>query len=131
MTLSPQLLHAIKKVGADAEKVRDSLADAKTYKIDAGVHFAGQLVVNPTSQISVSTKPPADLVLAALLSQFGPRKRVEIVEQIIESGLEKAIVDAEQTKQLAEQLLSDLTTRTVTTRRGAVTGIITAELITQ
>ncbi len=128
MALTPHLLHAIKKVGTEAEKVRDALADAKTYKIDSTVHFSGSLVVNPTMQITVSAKPPAELVLAALLSQFGPRKRVEIVELIIERGLEQAITDAEQTKPLAEQLINDLTTRSEVTRRGAVTGVIDAEL---
>lgn len=121
-TLKPAELHALKIVAKDCDKVRNLLVDGSKIPLDFGVHINGELIVNNGQEYSAPVKAPPELIIAALLSYFGPRKRSKIVEEVLDSGLTQAVKDPEQTKALAEELMNGLTTRTLTKRRGAVTG---------
>lgn len=121
-TLTPAEFHALKIIAKEADALRGSLVEGKSVPLDFGVHIVGDLIVNQSSQFNLSAKPSAELLVAGLLSKWGPRQRVAIVEELLEAGLTKAMKDPEQTKALAETLISGLTTRELTTRRGAVTG---------
>ncbi len=120
-TLSPAQLHALKIVAKGAEPLRDRLK-AGTQSLDFGVHITGDLIISPNGSMMQPRKADPILVIAALLSYFGTRKRSSIVEEIIESGLVKAVKDPEQTKELASTLLASLETRELVDRRGNVTG---------
>lgn len=121
-TLKPAELHALKIIAKDCDKVRGQLADGSRVPLDFGVHVTGELIVNNAQEFNAPVKAPAELIIAALLSYFGPRKRASIVEEVLDSGLTQAVKDPEQTKALAETLINGLSTRQLTTRRGAVTG---------
>ena len=123
--LSPAELHALKILAKGAEDVRGRLTGPCTMPLDFGVHITGTLIVNADTQVNSSTAASNTLIIAALLSYFGPRKRATVVEEILDSGLAKAVKDPEQTKALAETLVEGLKTRALAPRRGAVTGQFT------
>lgn len=119
--LTPAELHALKHVSKAADKCRAQLKPG-TVELDFGVHLTGRLIVGEPSSFSQSSAPTAVDLVAALLSQFGPRKRVAIADKLIEQGLAATIVDGEQTRPLAESVINALTTRALVQRNGNVTG---------
>ena len=120
-TLSPEELHALKILAKRAEKVRGLLKPGKV-SLDFGVHITGDLIIGADGQLSSLTKPSSIDLVAALLSQFGPRKRVAIADQLVERGLRAMTQDPEQTTGLAESIINALTTHALVDRRGNVTG---------
>jgi nicotinamide mononucleotide (NMN) deamidase PncC len=121
-SISAPELHALKIVSAKpADNVRKQLKPG-TFELDFGVHVTGQLIVGAEGSMSQPTKPSAQMLVAALLSQFGPRKRVQIADQLMEHTLTESIKDSEQTLALAESIINALTTRQLVTRNGNVTG---------
>ncbi len=120
-SISAPELHALKIVSKQADKLRKELK-AGTLDLDFGVHLTGQLIVGADSQMLQPRKPDTVQLVAALLSQFGPRKRVEIADQLMEHTLSESIKDSEQTLSLAESVINALTTRELVARNGNVTG---------
>jgi uncharacterized membrane protein len=119
--LSPAELHALKVLAKDADKVRDQLPDDKTIPLDFGVHIVGDLIVNGTSQFSQAQKPDMISVIAAVLAAVGgPKKRATLIDAIIYDGLANHTDD--KTSADAQRLVAGLTVKTVTERRGGVTG---------
>ena len=127
MPLSPQQLHALAKCGKQAEKVRDELKAGHTYRIDFVVRVKGNLSVGERQPTTFSNSVDPAQLLAAVLEQLGPRKRVSVVSAIIAAkGMPD--VSEEATKQ-AERLIRETTTSTAGKKRGNVTGKLTAELV--
>ncbi len=119
--LSAPELHAIKILAKEADEKRALLVPGKI-PLDFGLHITGDLIVNANTDARQPSAPKAVELVAALLSQFGPRKRSSIMEQIVDKGLSQSIVDAEQTLAIAQQMIAELTTHSIVTRRGNVTG---------
>ena len=120
-SISSPELHALKIVAKQADGLRKDLK-VGTHELDFGVHLVGKLVVGANSEILAPQAPKAIALVAALLSQFGPRKRVAIADQLMEEGLLASTKDPEQTLSLAESLINGLTTRALVPRNGNVTG---------
>lgn len=120
-SISSPELHALKIVAKRADDERKQLK-VGTLNLDFGVHITGQLVVGADSKMLQPRKPTPVELVAAMLSQFGPRKRVEIADMIEEAGLAASTKDSEQTLALAESLINSLTTKVLVPRNGNVTG---------
>lgn len=120
-SISSPELHALKIVAKSADKLRKELK-AGTHELDFGVHLTGKLVVGADSEMLQPQKPTAQQLVAALLSQFGPRKRVDIANQLMEQGLAASTKDVEQTQSLAESIINALTGKVLVPRNGNVTG---------
>ncbi|TWU66457.1 hypothetical protein [Crateriforma conspicua] len=125
MSLTPVQLHALTVAGKPASKVRDKLVAGKTYRIDLTVRIHGTLVVGHPEQVAVDKKACPKQLLAAVLSNLGPRKRKSLVDELIASN-EKPDPKAVQE---AERLIRETAKTTMQNRRGAVTGKLTAEPI--
>ncbi len=114
---APQL-HALACLAKDAAKVRGKLA-VRSYDVDFGVQITGTLNVAGDATCTLTKKPAAERILAAILETYGPRKRIEIAEAITADKLEQ--VD-EASVQLVTDLINRLATKSTSTRRGAVAG---------
>lgn len=130
MNLSPEQLHALAVAGKPAAKVRDQLQPGD-YQIDALVRIKGQLQVGHPQPCSSSSSVPAPLLLAAVLSQFGPRKRIAIVDQILATiAADAGAVNVDnKSLQQAERLIRETTTQTPKTKNGNVTGKLDVSLV--
>lgn len=128
--LTPQQLHAIAIAGKRAADVRDQL-ETKAYRVDFGVQVTGQLIVSDSQTVASTAAIRGELLIAALLEQFGPRKRKAIVSKLIADadrirGAKE--VEASATAE-AERLIRETIIRGTQTRRGAVTGKFDLQLL--
>ncbi len=114
---APQL-HALACIPKDAAKVRGKLA-VRSYDVDFGVQITGTLNVAGNATCTITKKPSAERILAAILATYGPRKRLEIADAITADKLE--LVD-ESTLTLVTHLINRLATKSTSVRRGAVAG---------
>lgn len=120
-------LHTIAVAAKQAAAVRDELIDGKTYRMEFAAMFRGQLMVgHPTPTTQTSNANPADLI-AAVLAELGPRKRVQVVDALIRK-LDRESIDVSARKQ-ADRLIRGTARRKSTTNRGNVTGDIICELV--
>jgi hypothetical protein len=125
--LSPAEVVALSKAISETKvkTARKLLKEGETYELDFGVRVQGNLIVGVESNYSSSTKPSSSQLVQALLAQFGPRKRIQIVDLILSLGLKKAISEDEEPdadlELLAGRLVVGLTINSVGTRAGSVT----------
>ena len=80
--LSPVQLHAIASIGKAASNVRDQLDAGKTFRPEFGVMIRGELSVGQSQPTNTSAGPNQALLIAFLLSQFGPRKRKQVAAEL-------------------------------------------------
>lgn len=130
MNLTPEQLHALAVAGKPAAKVRDQLQPGD-YQIDALVRIKGQLSVGHPQPCTSLSGMPASLLLGAVLAQFGPRKRIAIVDQILKAIEAEAgsVVCDNKSLQQAERLIRETTTQTPKTKNGNVTGKLDVSLV--
>lgn len=131
MNLTPEQLHALAVAGKPAKKVRGQLKAGQTYEIDALVRIKGQLSVGHPQPYSEATSTPAQLLLAAVLAQFGPRKRIAIVDRILATiAADAGAVNVDnKSLQQAERLIRETTTQTPKTKNGNVTGKLDVSVV--
>lgn len=134
---APQIL-ALNRVTSDKliKAARNEVTAGEQYDLDFGVRVSGQLVINHDSQFTANIAPKPVELVKALLAQFGPRKRVELVDRLIADGTAKHIGGPEakspedyaardaELSALAERLTAGLTVTSPASKRGAVTGLI-------
>lgn len=126
--MTPEQLHALAIAAKPASKVRDKLKPRK-HRIDFTVRLHGELVVNAdTTQASTSSVPAAEL-LAGVLAHFGPRKRKSVVDEILAARAAKGYKLEESATDEAARLIRETQTKGTATKRGAVTGKLTAEIV--
>lgn len=123
--LTPAQLHALALVAKGASKVRDKLV-AQDYPVDFGVQISGVVTVSGDQTVTLSTKPSAVDVIASLLSEWGPKKRIEIASAV--SAEKLAAVTPEQ-RLLATEIFDRLAIQAPTTRRGSVAGKLDVAVI--
>lgn len=130
MNPTPQLLHALAVAAKPARNVRDQLQPGD-YQIDAIVRIKGQLSVGHPQPCSSTSSVPAQLLLAAVLGQFGPRKRIAIVDQILATiAADAGAVNVDnKSLQQAERLIRETTTQTPKTKNGNVTGKLDVSVV--
>jgi hypothetical protein len=130
--LLPEQLIAISKIGSEAKlkEARKLLKDGREYSIDFGLRLQGKLNVAARQGCQFSTKPTAVQLVAMLLAEFGPKKRVAIVEGILGNRTVALVKDREPALQLlAERLITGLTLTVPGSKNGNVTADIAVQTI--
>jgi hypothetical protein len=130
--LLPEQLIAISKIGTEAKlkEARKLLKDGREYVIDFGVKLQGKLSVAKRQGCKYTTKPSAEQLVAMLLAELGPRKRVQLVESLIEHRTESLVKDRDpELLLLAERLINGLTLSVPGSKNGNVTGDFNVDLI--
>lgn len=141
--LLPQQLLALSRVTSDRllQAARKQVSAGEKYAIDFGVRVSGELIVGHDSSYMGNQVPKSIELVRLLLAQFGPRKRVDIVAEIVADVLRQRSVAAvqqdggpacgenDELTQLAQHLIDSLTTVAPQSRRGAVTGAVAVSLI--
>lgn len=127
--LTAEQLHAIAVAAKPAAATRNQLVEGSKVKIDFKIHLTGELIINHGGECQQTSNAPAIDLIAALLAEFGPRKRKSIVEQIVADRMKKGYAVDAAAKEQAQRLLTNAATVSMVSRRGAVTGQISAALI--
>lgn len=128
MTLTPAQETALAVVARDAKKRRPELRVGK-HNLNFGIQVQGTLSVAERCATVSNAKPALEPIVAALLSQFGPRKREKIVAKLIEGGYAESLKDKEAPVALAKRLIRDLTVKSKGSRFGNTTGVFDIAVI--
>lgn len=131
--LPPQII-AINRINSEktTKQAREQLKTGQQYDVDFGLRITGQLTVLPDTEFSQAKAPSQNVLLQILLSEFGPKKRVQVVERLCSAGLESLIqrMDGQPNLPLlADQLVTGLSQPQSVKRRGSVTGAVLASLV--
>lgn len=133
--LLPQQLLALTRLTSSklAAAARDRLKPGQVYEVDFGVRVTGSIALGHDNAYQSNNVPKSIDLVQALLMQFGPRKRQQIVNELITAGIPRTIAPDEQPveglAETAAKLIDGLTTTTKGTRRGNVTGDCEVTLI--
>ena len=128
LPISPEHFHAIAIAGKPAAKLRDKLKVGKR-RIDFTVRIHGDLVVNADETKAATKSISTSELLAGVLAHFGPRKRKSIVDEILAARPAKGYKIDEAANDEAARLIRETQIHGTATRRGAVTGKLTAEIV--
>ncbi|MGB7323619.1 MAG: hypothetical protein WBD31_02020 [Rubripirellula sp.] len=130
--LTPVQLHAIAQVAKGAKPVRDELK-VGNHRPEFTAMFRGELTVGDDQPAASTSAFKPELLLAWLLEQLGPRKRVQVVNALVAATKEvtekKPLPVDEKTLQLTSRLIRETSTTTKGTKRGNVSGNIVCELL--
>ncbi|WP_145176765.1 hypothetical protein [Rubripirellula lacrimiformis] len=130
--LSPVQLHAIAQVAKGASKVRDELT-VGNHRPEFTAMFRGELTVGDRQPASSTSAFNSEQLIAWLLDQLGPRKRVQVVNALVAATKEvtkaKPLPVDEKTLQLTSRLIRETSTTSSGTKRGNVAGKIVCELL--
>jgi hypothetical protein len=127
--LLPEQILALTRITSDKliKSARSRVQAGKTYEVDFGVRVSGQVIVGHDAEFMANQTPKALDLVQCLLAQFGPRKRQQIVDEIIVAGIGKTIsqddVPIDGLAELAERMIDGLTLTSKGSRRGNVTGV--------
>lgn len=130
--LAPEQLIAISKIGSESKlkEARKLLKDGRDYSIDFGVRLSGKLKVAAKQGCMYTTKPTQVQLVAMLLAELGPRKRVQIVEALVANKAESLVKDRDpELLLLSERLINGLTLSVPGSKNGNVTGDFNVDLI--
>lgn len=133
--LLPEQILALNRITSDKliKAARSEVKDGRTYEVDFGVRVVGKLSVGLPSACKYNNVPESADLVQALLAQFGPRKRQQIVNELITAGVARTIAPNDEPiaelPELAARLINGLTTTTSGNRRGNVTGDVDVTLI--
>ena len=131
-TLNPEQLIAVSKIGTETKlkEARKLLKDGREYSIDFGIRLQGKLNVAARQGCMFTTKPTQVQLVAMLLAELGPRKRVQLVESLIDKKAESLVKDREpELLLLSERLINGLTLSVPGHKNGNVTADFNVDLI--
>lgn len=134
-SLLPEQILALTRITSDKliKAARSQVKAGKTYDVDFGVRVSGQVIVGHDAEFMANQVPKAVELVQCLLAQFGPRKRQQIVNELLTAGIKRTIapddVPVEGLVELAERLIDGLTMTSKGSRRGNVTGICEVRLV--
>lgn len=117
--LTPAQLHALQLIAKPAKGVRSKLS-AGPHDVDFGLQINGTVHVSGNQSITVSSKPDAVTVAALILGTYGPRKRRQIVADLIAGDHAGAVDDG--LRELAGEMILGLTSTKPGSRIGSVSG---------
>ncbi len=124
--LDPASLHALVIASKPAAKVRGKL-DVGTHVIDCMVWVRGELTVSGDQTVSVKKNLSTEQLLASVLAATTPATAKRIVEKVIESRGHQTPPDKDSlVAELASKLITETSSSSMVTRRGSVSGKITA-----
>lgn len=124
--LDPVSLHALLIASKPAAKVRGKL-DVGTHLIDCMVWVRGELTVSGDQTVSVKKNLSTEQLLASVLAATTPATAKRIVEKVVQSGANQTPPEKDSlVAELAAKLLTRTATESLVTRRGSVSGKITA-----
>lgn len=130
--LLPEQLIAVSKIGTETKikEARKLLKDGREYSIDFGLRLKGKLNVAARQGCQYSTKPTSVQLVAMLLAEFGPKKRVSIVDGILGNRTVSLVKDRDpELLLLSERLINGLTLTVPGSKNGNVTADIAVETI--
>ena len=132
---TPLELHALAVAGKPAEKVRDRLEPIVAAPIALHLFLSGAISVGAEQSFETTSKPSLATLFALLLDQIRDdnlrllrslQKIEERYADFLAGGAEPA--PTPEAKVVAEDLVARLSRKTVSIRRGSVTGTISAEI---
>ncbi len=132
--LSPLEIFALSKAPRGLDKLRRRLAVANGQPVDFTVRVSGAVNVAADSSATVTESAGADQVLAAVLSQIKPRAQKELAECVRGLFAEyrrggEAPAFGDEAVDLADDLLASAARQVNASRKGAVSGALSIELV--
>jgi hypothetical protein len=123
--LDPAQLHALAIAAKPAKKERQNL-QVGTHIIDCTVRLQGELVVSGDQSVLQTKKVGTEQLLAAVLGATTKATAKRIVAAVIEHPERRAPEADSFESKLAAKLIDETSTESLVTRKGAVSGKITA-----
>ena len=108
-----------------AAKERRGELQPGTHDVDVSVRIRGRIVVGEDVLMERTSKPKAERIAALILARFGPRKRRDIVDEILAEGDDAPTAD----ENLVEHLMRGLSSKSPATKAGNVTPALTIETL--
>lgn len=133
--LLPEQILALTRITSSKliSAARTQVEEGQEYNVDFGVRITGQVIIGHEAEFTANNVPKASDVVQALLAQFGPRKRQQIVSELITVGIPRTIAPEDEPvdglADLAAKLIDGLTTTTKGSRKGNVTGDCEVRLV--